>query len=91
MYKEILELKKYCNKIGVNCSYERLLDGFAIRFKNGGDVVQHFGSYGSESGCVEFGYTGFKRTDFHATPLKKAKEFVKRNKYKLNRSVLCTK
>lgn len=84
MYKEILELAEYCEKIGVEIEKENFIDGYALRFKNGGDVVQHRGSYGSKSGCVEFGYTGFPRTDFHTTPLKEAKAFVKRHKDKLN-------
>lgn len=84
MYKEIIELKDYCEKIGVVVREENLFDGWILRFNNGGDVVQHFGSYGSHNGCVEFGYTGFY-LDFQATPLKNAKAFVKRNKEKLNK------
>ncbi len=84
MYKEILELKDYCDKIGVAVKQERLIDGYALRFNNGGDVVQHMGSYGNDAGCVEFGFTNLG-LDFCATPLKHAKEFVKRNKDKLNK------
>ena len=88
MYNEILELEMYCKEIGVKVKKERLIDGYVLKFKNGGDVVQHIGSYGSRSGCVEFGYTGFTSTDFKATPLKNAKAFVKRNKDKLNKGVI---
>lgn len=86
MYTEILELKDYCEKIGVVVREERLFDGYVLRFKNGGDVIQHYGSYGNNAGCVEFGLTG-SRLDYCATPLKNAKAFVKRNKEKLNKEV----
>lgn len=59
MYDEILKLEQYCKRIGVKVKKERLYEGWALRFNNGGDVVQHRGSYGSRCGCVEFGYTGF--------------------------------
>ena len=84
MYKEILELEKYCDDIGVETRKETLLDGYVLRFNNGGDVVQHQGSYGGKAGCVEFGYTGFEEVDFKATLLEKAKEFVAEHKYELN-------
>ena len=84
MYKEILELKDYCDKIGVVAKKQRLYDGYALRFENGGDVIQHSGSYGHAAGCVEFGGTN-SRIDYCATSLKNAKAFVRRNKDKLNR------
>ena len=85
MYKEILELKKYCDKIGVSCICERFIDGYALRFNSGGDVVQHRGSYGSNAGCVEFAIGS--RRDYKATILSRAKNLVKRWKDKLNGGV----
>lgn len=82
MYKEILELKKYCNEIGVICRYEKLFDGFAIRFNNGGDVVQHSGSYGNRIGCVEFAIGNYE--DYKAISLEKAKTLIRVWKDKLN-------
>lgn len=84
MYKEILELAKFCEENGIEIVQGELLDGYGLRFNNGGDVVQHMGSYGNSRGCVEFGYTGFSEVDFTATPLEKAKEFLKANKDTLN-------
>jgi hypothetical protein len=84
MYKEILELEIYCDEIGVETRKEEILDGYVLNFNNGGDVVQHQGSYGSKVGCVEFGYTGFETIDFYATPLKDAKDFVLKHKDELN-------
>ncbi len=86
MYEEILELEKYCNKIGVVTEKVGLLDGWCLYFNNGGDVVQHSGSYGSKNGCVEFGYTGFT-LDFKAMSLKDAKGFVRHRKDSLNNKV----
>lgn len=80
-YKEILELKKYCSKIGIDCTIEKLYDGYAIRFKSGGDFVQHYGSYGSDCGCVEPAIGS--RLDYHAVRLENAKRLVKRHKNKL--------
>lgn len=81
MYKEILELKEYCDKIGVDCTLESLFDGYVIRFKNGGDFVQHRGSYGHAVGCVEPAIGS--RLDYSAVELKNAKALVKRWKDKL--------
>lgn len=84
MYKEILELEKYCNEIGVECKGEKHFDGYVLRFNNGGDVIQCTGSYGSRHGCVEFGYTGYEGMDFKACTLENAKAFVELAKDKLN-------
>ena len=83
VYKEIIELNEYCQKIGVETEIARLFDGFIISFPNGGDVVQHFGSYGSDSGCVEFACNS--KIDYQRCSLENAKRFVRRNKSKLNR------
>ena len=82
IYNEILDLFEYCKKIGVQAEITRFYGGYHIRFKNGGDVIQHDYSYGSDKGCVEFCIGN--RVDFTAIPLKKAKLIVRKNKEKLN-------
>lgn len=81
MYKEILLLYDYCIKIGIPATLEDLFDGYVIKFPNGGDVVQHFGSYGNFSGCVEPAIGS--RLDYSSVPLKNAKRLIKRHKEKL--------
>lgn len=81
-YKEIVELYEFCKSIGVHAEKSPFLDGFCIRFENGGDVVQHGGSYGSSCGCVEPAIGS--RLDYKAVPLKKCKSLVLRHKEKLN-------
>ena len=83
-YKEIKELYDFCVENGVNCYIEPFLDGHAIEFAHGGDVVQHWGSYRSRSGYVEFGYTGHEEVDFVATSLEDAKAFVLAHKDELS-------
>ena len=82
MYEEIQKLHRYCNKIGVISTLEEFFDGFALRFPNGGDFVQHFGSYGSMAGYVEPAI-GCK-VDYTAVSLDSAKRLVKRHKERLN-------
>ena len=82
-YHEILELFDYCKKIGVSATLEELFDGYAIRFPNGSDFIQHHGSYGCERGCVEPAI--HCRLDYTAVPLENAKTLVKRHKDKLNK------
>lgn len=84
-YKEIKELYEYCQKIGVEAEIATLYDGFIIRFNNGGDAVQHYGSYGGDSGCVEFACDS--KIDYQSCSLDNAKRFVRRNKDKLNNDV----
>lgn len=84
-YKEILKLADFCNENGIEYQTHNFLGGTALRFNNGGDVVQNIGSYGSSSGAVEFGYTGFQEVDFKATTLEKAKEFILAHKDELNK------
>ena len=81
-YTEIIELYEYCKKIGVHAKMYPLYDGFCIRFENGGDFVQHHGSYGSGCGCVEPAIGC--RLDYKAVPLENAKSLVKRHKARLN-------
>lgn len=82
-YKEILELNKYCEKIGVHTELRPLYDGYHILFKNGGDVVQHRYSYGSGCGCVEPAIRS--RLDYSAISLETAKKLIRRHKDKLNK------
>lgn len=84
-YKEILKLHKYCKKTGVECRLEKLYDGYALRFNNGGDFVQHHGSYGCNVGCVEPAIGS--RLDYSAVPLKNAIELVRRHKDRLNKAL----
>ena len=82
-YKEIQQLFEYCKTIGVYAELFSFLDGYCIRFQNGGDVVQHGFSYGNDCGCVEFAI-GCKK-DYTAVSLKNAQAIIRRYKQKLNR------
>ena len=82
-YKEIQELYEYCVKTGVEATISPIFDGYAIRFKNGGDFIQHSGSYGHDIGCVEPAIGC--RIDYTAVSLKKAKLLVRRWKDRLNK------
>jgi hypothetical protein len=81
-YPEILKLFEYCKSKSIEAELTHYQGGYHIRFKNGGDVIQHDYSYGSDGGCVEF-CIGSK-VDFTAVPLKRAKLIVLKNKEKLN-------
>lgn len=81
-YKEIVELYEYSQKIGVHAEISPMFDGFCIRFANGGDFIQHFGSYGHDCGFVEPAIGS--RLDYTAVSLKTAKTLVRRHKEKLN-------
>ena len=52
-YGEILALYRYCVEAGMDVRLERLHDGWAVRFPNGGDFAQHAGTYGTNDGFVE--------------------------------------
>jgi hypothetical protein len=81
-YIEIIKLFTYCSDIGIRCTLLPLYDGYKILFRNGGDVVQHSGSYGGTCGCVEPNIGS--RLDYTAVSLKNAKLLVRRHKEKLN-------
>ena len=51
-YREILALYLYCVEVRMDARLERLHDGWAIRFPNGGDFAQHAGTYGTNDGFV---------------------------------------
>ena len=82
-YNEILELKDYCDEIGVIAKLVTCHDGFAIVFNCDGDVVQHEYSYGANSGKVEFAI-GITNMDYTPIPLDVAKNNIKRLKNYLN-------
>lgn len=84
-YKEILELYDYCVKIGVEATLSRMFDGYVIKFNNGGDCIQHLGSYNHDDGCVEPAIGC--RKDYTAVSLKNAKALVRRWKDRLNKGV----
>lgn len=84
-YAEIQELYDYCIRIGINAKLEPSFDGYAIRFADGGDFVQHYGSYGCNVGCVEPAIGC--RLDYTAVPLKNAKALVKYHKERLNKEI----
>ena len=81
-YREIIELYDYCEKIGVHAKIKPMFGGFCILFENGGDVIQHDGSYGRDCGCVEPAIGS--RLDYTGIPLKNAKALIKRHKERLN-------
>ena len=81
-YPEILELYSFCEKNKITATLEKLYDGYAIRFPDGGDFVQHYGSYGNDRGCVEPAI-GCKR-DYTAVPLRDAKMLVTWHRFKCN-------
>jgi hypothetical protein len=85
MYKEILVIEDYCKKNGVKIKKKKLFDGYVLRFNNGGDVAQHGGTYGSNQGCVEFGFTGFSFIDFNACNIQEALSFIELHKDELNK------
>lgn len=84
-YGEIRELYRYCVKQGINAKIEELYDGYAVRFPDGSDFVQHYGSYGSSEGCVEPAVNGC-RNNYTAMTLEHAKRLVRRNRERLNKS-----
>lgn len=86
MYKEIEQLKEFCLENEIEFKVMQMLDGCVLKFNNGSDVAQHKGTYGNLIGRVEFGYTGDKDIDFKASELDKAKEWILKNKEKLNKN-----
>ena len=82
-YPEIKALFRYCYKKGIPCHITPIRDGYKITFPNGGDFVQHSGSYGANRGCVEPAIGC--RADYTAVPLKNARELVRRHKERLSK------
>lgn len=86
-YKEILELYEHCKKNGIEVELEELYDGYAIRFKNGADFVQHKYSYDSNIGCVEPAAVD-DEYDYTAVDLNTAKKLVDLHKAELKEGVV---
>lgn len=81
-YAEIWELFRFCVDIEIECTMERLYDGYAVRFKDGSDIAQHGGTYGATDGCVEPAI-GDDECDYSAVGINLAKEIVKKHRCRL--------
>jgi hypothetical protein len=81
-YTEIRALYHFCVDLGIKCTIEHLYDGYAVRFPDGSDFAQHYGTYGGTEGCVEPAI-GDSEFDYTAVGLNLAKELVKKHKGKL--------
>lgn len=81
-YTEIRALYHFCVDLGIKCTIEHLYDGYAVRFPDGSDFAQHYGTYGGMEGCVEPAI-GDSEFDYTAVGLNLAKELVKKHKGKL--------
>lgn len=81
-YTEIRALYHFCVDLGIKCTIEHLYDGYAVRFPDGSDFAQHYGTYGGTEGCVEPAI-GDSEFDYTAVGLNFAKELVKKHKGKL--------
>ena len=65
MYNEILRLYSWCVANKIKVEKIPMFDGWKLDFGDGRDIVQHFGSYGSQNGKVE--PYGFGK--FHCVPV----------------------
>lgn len=80
-YGEILELYRYCVEAGMDTRLERLHDGWAIRFPNGGDFAQHAGTYGTNDGFVEPAIGC--EADYSPVSLREAEKLICENRERL--------
>ena len=80
-YGEILELYRYCVEAGMDVRLERLHDGWAIRFPNGGDFAQHAGTYGTNDGFVEPAIGC--EADYSPVSLREAEKLICENRKRL--------
>jgi hypothetical protein len=80
-YGEILTLYQYCVEAGMDVRLERLHDGWAIRFPNGGDFAQHAGTYGTNDGFVEPAIGCEK--DYSPVSLREAEKLICENRERL--------
>lgn len=78
-YKDIFELKAYCDMIGIKSILIPWFEGYAIIFNNNKDCVQNTGTYGK----LQF-YIKDENIDFKSITLEKAKEIVQRYKNELS-------
>ena len=81
-YPEIWALFYFCVESGIKGTMERLYDGYAVHFPNGGDFAQHYGTYGGTEGSVEPAI-GDDEFDYSAVGLNLAKTLVEKHKSKL--------
>ena len=80
-YREILALYLYCVEVRMDARLERLHDGWAIRFPNGGDFAQHAGTYGTNDGFVEPAIGG--EADYSPVSLREAEKLICENRKRL--------
>lgn len=73
MYKEILELYRWCVDSHIRCELTTIYDGYKIGFADGSDFVQHEGSYYSRYGYVE--PAGFEKS-YEPVTLEEAKILI---------------
>ena len=80
-YGEILTLYRYCVEVGMDARLERLHDGWAVRFPNGGDFAQHDGTYGAHDGFVEPAIGC--ESDYSPVSLREAEKLIRENRERL--------
>lgn len=80
-YREILALYLYCVEVRMDARLERLHDGWAIRFPNGGDFAQHAGTYGTNDGFVEPAIGC--EADYSPVSLREAEKLICENRERL--------
>lgn len=80
-YREILALYLYCVEVRMDARLERLHDGWAIRFPNGGDFAQHAGTYGANDGFVEPAIGC--EADYSPVSLREAEKLICENRERL--------
>lgn len=80
-YREILALYRYCVEVRMDARLERLYDGWAIRFPNGGDFAQHAGTYGTNDGFVEPAIGC--EADYSPVSLREAEKLIRENRKRL--------
>lgn len=80
-YGEILKLYRYCVEVRMDARLERLHDGWAIRFPNGGDFAQHAGTYGTNDGFVEPAIGC--EADYSPVSLREAEKLICENRKRL--------
>lgn len=80
-YREILALYRYCVEVRMDVRLERLHDGWAVRFPNGGDFAQHNGTYGAHDGFVEPAIGC--ESDYSQVSLREAEKLIHENRERL--------
>lgn len=82
-YPEIAEFFDYCKRIGATAALENLHDGYAIRFNDGSDVIQHCYSRGVRKGYVETAIGSV--CDYNPVTTETAKRLIRRRRLLLNK------